>query len=291
MRLHLLDATYELFRAYFAMPSMSAPDGLEVGGVRGLMGSVLRLLTRPEVTHLGCASDHVIESWRNEHLDTYKTGEGMEPEIKAQIPLMEEGLRALGCVVWPMVRYEADDAIGTAVHRFGPDFEQIIICSPDKDFAQLVDGDRVTLYDRRKAEARNEAGVLEKFGVPPASIPDYLALVGDSADGIPGINAWGAKSTATVLRTYARLEDIPDDPTEWTMKVRGAKRLAGNLAANRKAAELYKRLTTISLDAPITESAEDLRWRGPDPEAIRAFAARIGDKRLAQRAIEATPAL
>ena len=283
MTLHLVDATYELFRAYFGRrPKSFAPDGTDVSAVRGLLDSMLSLLAQPEVTHLGCATDHVIESWRNREFDGYKTGAGLPEDLLRQFPMAEDGLRALGCVVWPMVEFEADDAVATAVARYRDDFDAVVVCSPDKDFAQLVDA-RVTLHDRLRRVSYDPDGVLEKFGVPPASIPDYLALVGDSADGLPGIVGWGAKSTGAVLRVYGHLEAIPDDPAAWRVKVRGAARLAGNLAAGREAAMLYRRLATLRTDAPLTESGDDLRWRGPT-EGLDAFAAALGDGRLAERA-------
>lgn len=283
-RLHLLDATYELFRAYHSMPPLRAPDGTNVGAVRGLLGSTLRLLEQPDVTHLACATDHVIRSWRNRELDGYKTGEGIEPDLLAQFPLAEDGLRAIGCVVWPMVEFEADDAVSTAVARYRDDFDAFVVCSPDKDFAQLVD-DQVSLFDRRKRVAMDAGGVREKFGVSPESIPDYLALVGDAADGLPGIRSWGARSTAAVLRVYGHIEAIPDDPADWTVEVRGAARLAANLAPNREAALLYRRLATLRTDVPLTEQADDLAWRGPTGD-LAAFAARLGDSRLTERAAE-----
>lgn len=281
--LHLVDATYELFRAWHALPSLKSPDGAEVGAVRGLLASMVTLLRDPGVTHVACATDHVIRSWRNDLFAGYKTGEGLPADLLAQFPLAEEGLRALGLVVWPMVEFEADDAVATAVERFGPAFERIFICSPDKDFSQLVDDERVVLLDRRRGAVVDEAGVGEKFGVPPRSIPDYLALVGDAADGLPGVPGWGAKSAAAVLSVYGTLEAIPLDPRRWTVKVRGAARLAERLAAHRDAALLYKRLATLRRDVPLAESAADLAWRPPDPDRLRAFCDRIGDRRLPGR--------
>jgi 5'-3' exonuclease len=283
--LHLVDATYELFRAFYAKgPKRHAPDGTNVTGVRGLLGSMLRLLRESRVTHIGCATDQVIESWRNDLFAGYKTGEGMDPELYAQFPLAEEGLRALGLTVWSMVEFEADDAIGSAVHRYRAAFDRVLLCSPDKDFAQLVD-DRVLLVDRMRGKELDPAGVREKFGVEPASIPDWLALVGDAADGLPGVPGWGAKSTAAVLSEYGHLDAIPEDPTTWTVKVRGAARLAENLTRAKDAALLYRRLATLRTDAPVGDDPESLRWRGPDEAALRAFAARIGDERLPERAL------
>ncbi len=280
--LHLVDATYELFRAYFAMPSMTAPDGAEVGAVRGLLSSMVKLLSDPAVTHVGCATDHVVTSFRNDLFDGYKTGEGVDAALLAQFGLAEEGLRALGLAVWPMVEFEADDALASAVAQLGGDFERVLLCSPDKDFAQLVDGERVVLLDRKKDVVTDEDGVRDKWGVSPASIPDWLALVGDAADGLPGVPRWGAKSAATVLAHYGHIEAIPDDADAWTVKVRGAKGLATSLAEHRREALLYKRLATLRVDAPL--EPRDVAWRGVDADALDAFCARIGDRRLPERA-------
>ncbi|MDQ2691224.1 MAG: flap endonuclease, partial [Chloroflexota bacterium] len=214
MKIHLVDGTYELFRNHFGAPPKKAPDGREVGATLGLLRSLLMLVTSPGVTHIGVAFDHVIESFRNDLFTGYKTSEGVDPNLLAQFPLAEEAVSALGLVVWPMVEFEADDALGTAAKRFGKSksVEQILICSPDKDLAQLVDGTRIVCWDRRRDIIIDEAGVVEKFGVPPQSIPDWLALVGDSADGYPGIPGWGAKSASAVLARYVHMESIPDDP-------------------------------------------------------------------------------
>ncbi len=214
MKIHLVDGTYELFRHHFGAPPRKAPDGREVGATVGLLRSMVALLATPGVTHLGVAFDHVIPSFRNDLYPGYKTGEGVDPALLAQFPLAEEAISALGVVVWPMVEFEADDALGTAARRFEKlsPVEQIVICSPDKDLAQLVSGNRVVCWDRRREIVLDEAGVLAKYGVPPESIPDWLALVGDAADGYPGIPGWGAKSAAVVLSSYGHLESIPDDP-------------------------------------------------------------------------------
>ncbi len=242
MKLHLVDGTYELFRAYFALPSISAPDGREVGAVRGFIQTMLTLLRQPDITHVAVAFDSVIHSFRNDLFAGYKTGEGTPPELLAQFPLAEQAAAGLGLVVWPMLEFEADDALGAAANRWwdAPGVEQVVICSPDKDLAQVVRSDRLVTLDRRKDTVMNEAGVREKFGVSPASIPDYLGLVGDSADGIPGIPRWGAKSAAQVLERYGHIEHIPDDPASWAVTVRGAKALAASLAENREAAQLYR---------------------------------------------------
>lgn len=265
MNVHLVDGTYELFRSFYGPPPKKAPDGREVGATIGLLRSLLVLLSAPGVTHLGCAFDHVIESFRNELLSSYKTGVGIDPSLLAQFPLAEEAASALGIVVWPMVEFEADDALATAAHRFrqDPRVDQVIVCSPDKDLAQLVTQDRVVCWDRRQDIVYDEAAVIEKYGVAPASIPDWLALVGDKADGIPGIPTWGARSSSTVLARYGHLEAIPDRVEEWDVPVRGARRLLESLEDHREQAFLYRRLTRLHPDVPLAESLDDLRWRGP----------------------------
>jgi len=262
---------------------MESPDGREVGAVYGLLSSLLALLREDGVTHVGCATDATVESFRNALFDGYKTGEGIDPDLHAQFPLAEEGLRALGLVVWPMEEVEADDALATAAARWADGVEQVVICTPDKDLAQCVRGDRVVLRDRRRKKVYDEAGVREKWGVPPAAIADLLALIGDAADGIPGLPGWGPKSTSTLLNAYGALEEIPLDPAEWTVKVRGAKRLAETLAERRDDALLYKRLATLRTDAPLAEDLPDLEWRGAPREAFQAFCARQGFDRIADR--------
>ena len=236
MKVHLVDGTYELYRAFYGAPPKRADDGAEVGAVRGLLRSMLVLLAEPDVTHVGIAFDHVIESFRNGLYAGYKTGEGIDPALFSQFGLAEEATRALGIVTWPMIEFEADDAIATAALRFAasPAVEQVVICSPDKDLTQCVTADRIVCRDRMRNTTLTETGVTEKFGVPPASIPDWLALVGDSADGFPGIARWGAKSAAAVLAVYKKLEAIPDDPDAWTANVRGARVLAENLRAGTR---------------------------------------------------------
>jgi 5'-3' exonuclease len=282
-KLHLLDATYELFRNFFAMPSSTAPQGQEVGAIRGLIGTVLALLREPDVTHVAAATDHVIESFRNELFDGYKTGEGIVPELLAQFPLAEEALRALGVVVWPMVEFEADDALATAAARFADQVEQVVILSPDKDLGQCVRDGRVVTYDRRRQKTYDAAAVEQKFGVPPACIPDLLALVGDTADGIPGIRGFGMKTAATVLRTYESIENIPDDPADWKVDMRGVERLANALAAQREEAMLYKRLATLRTDVPLRERLDDLRWRGVRRADYERLCERLGFRDLATR--------
>jgi 5'-3' exonuclease len=283
MKLHLLDATYELFRAFFALPSEKGPDGHEVGAIRGLIGSTISLLREPGVTHLGAATDHVIESFRNQLFAGYKTGEGIDPDLFSQFALAEEALRALGIVVWPMIEFEADDALAAAAARLADQVDQVVILSPDKDLCQCVRGTHVVTLDRRRGKTYDEAAVREKFGVGPGSIVDLLALVGDTADGIPGIPGWGMKTAAAVLQVYGALEAIPDDPQRWQVKVRGADRLAAALAAQRDDALLYKRLATLRRDAPIKESLDDLRWRGIRVADYADLCRRLGFGDLAQR--------
>lgn len=264
MKLHLVDATFELFRAYFSRAPETAPNGRPVNAVRGLIDSMLSLLREPNVTHIAGATDHVIRSWRNDVYPDYKTDAGMPPELLSQFGLAERALAALGMVVWPMVEHEADDAIATAVARWAdaPGVEQVVICSVDKDLAQLVRGDHVVLQDRMRRITYDEAGVIAKFGVGPRSIPDYLALVGDSADGYPGLRGWGAKSAGAVLSAYGHIDAIPDDPLEWKLPLRNASRLAATLRDNRDEALLYRRLAILDSDAPINDDLTELEWHG-----------------------------
>ena len=282
MKIHLVDGTYELFRAYFALPSISAPDGREVGAVRGFIQTLLTLLRQPDVTHIAVAFDSVIHSFRNDLFAGYKTGEGTPPELLGQFELAERAAASLGLVVWPMVEFEADDALGAAADRWWDALgvEQVVICSPDKDLAQVVRTNRVVTLDRRKDTVMDEAGVLEKFGVSPASIPDYLGLVGDSADGIPGIPRWGAKSAAQVLAHYGHVEHIPDDIADWEVTVRGAKSLAASLSENKDAALLYRRLATLRLDVPIAQDPPQLEWQGACREPYQQLCAELGFGRL-----------
>ena len=287
MKIHLVDGTYELFRNHFGAPPKKAPDGREVGATLGLLRSLLMLLTSPGVTHVGVAFDHVIESFRNDLYTGYKTGEGVDPNLLAQFPLAEEAVSALGVVVWPMVEFEADDALGTAAARFkkNKSVEQILVCSPDKDLAQLVDGTRIVCWDRRRDIIIDEAGVVEKYGVRPSSIPDWLALVGDSADGYPGIPGWGAKSASVVLEHYKHMETIPDDPLKWTVSSIGAGRaasLAESLSQRREEALLYKKLATVREDVPLTEKLNDLKWQGAYPR-LKTLCHELGDARIPER--------
>jgi 5'-3' exonuclease len=275
MRVHLLDGTYELFRYYFAMPSARDADGREVAAVRGVVASVLSMMTGG-TTHIGVATDHVIESFRNRLWRGYKTSAGVDPELLAQFPLLEEALTALGVVVWPMVECEADDALASAAVKAAEDqrVEQVIVCTPDKDLAQVVQGTRIVQLNRRTRVTYDEAGIVTKFGVPPASIPDYLALVGDSADGYPGLRGWGAKSAAAVLAKFGHIEAIPEDPREWHVNASGPATLAKTLSEERDRALLFRTLATLRTDVPVFESVDELEWKGAT-SAFEAFAARF----------------
>ncbi len=266
MQVHLIDGTYELFRHYFALPKILDAKGREVGAVRGVLASVLSM-TRAGATHLGVATDHVIESFRNDLYPGYKTGAGVPEDLISQFPLLEEALTAMGVVVWPMVEFEADDALATGAALAAQDqrVTQVLICTPDKDLSQCVVGDRIVQFDRRKKELRNEAGVVAKFGVRPASIPDYLALVGDTADGYPGLPGWGAKSTATVLAKYGHLEAIPQHGTNWVVRVANAGGLAETLRARFADAMLFRELATLRTDLSLFTDVDALRWKGPTP--------------------------
>ena len=284
MKIHLVDGTYELFRAFYGAPPAKGPAGNEVGAVRGLLRSLAALLQKPGVTHMGAAFDTVIESFRNHMFAGYKTGEGIDPALFSQFPLAEEGCRALGIATWSMIEYEADDALATAAAHFAADpaVEQVIIACPDKDLTQCVRGTRVVCMDRLKGDLiLDEDAVKAKFGVAPESIPDYLALVGDTADGIPGIKRWGAKSAAAVLARYGHLEDIPDDERTWDVPVRGAASLAASLREGREAARLYRVLATLRTDVPM--DLDGLEWKGADPALFPAFCEAIGERSLPGR--------
>lgn len=271
MRVHLIDGTYELFRAYFGAPGRLDVDGKEIGATRALCSSLAALLADPTVTHVAIAFDHVIESFRNELFAGYKTGDGIEPALFGQFQLAEDACKAMGLVVWSMVEFEADDALATGAHKFGQErhVEQVLLCSPDKDLAQCVRGSRVVCWDRMRNKIYDDAGVKEKFGIGPQSIPDYLALVGDTADGIPGVPRWGAKSSAAVLAQYLHLEHIPASAADWQLSVRGAPALAASLAERKQDALLYRRLATLREDVPLAEELSDLRYRGPVEELLQ----------------------
>ncbi len=264
MKIHLIDGTFELFRHYHALPSARDARGREVAAVRGVLASLLGML-RAGATHVAVATDHVIESFRNDLWPGYKTGEGVEPDLLAQFPLLEEVLAAAGILVWPMVEYEADDALaaGAALAAADPRVEQVIICTPDKDLAQCIDGTRVVQLNRITGATRDEAAVREKFGVTPASIPDYLALVGDTADGYPGLPGWGAKSSATLLARYEHLEAIPAESRSWDVRVANAFTLAETLHQGMDKALLFRTLATLRSDLPLFDDIDQLRWKGP----------------------------
>lgn len=285
LNVHLVDGTYELFRAHFGAPPQTSPAGVEVGATLGLMRSLVSLLREDGVTHVACAFDHVIESFRNDLYPGYKTSEGVPEELLAQFSLAERATQALGVVVWPMVEFEADDALATAAARADrdPDVRQVVICSPDKDLAQCVRGARVVCLDRRRRLVYDEPGVVQKFGVPPASIPDWLALVGDTADGYPGVSRWGERSATTLLARYGHLETIPDDPARWDVTVRGAAGLAQSLQQSRDAALLYRRLATLREDVPLTERPEALRWSGAHRASLEALCEELGDGQIVDR--------
>jgi len=289
VNVHLLDGTYELFRHHFGVPSHITAEGREVAATRGVLGSVLGML-EGGATHIGVATDHVIESFRNDLWPGYKTGAGVDPNLLQQFPLLEEALEAMGVVVWPMVELEADDALGSAatLAAADPNVERVLICTPDKDLAQCVRGGRVVQFDRRKRLILDEAGIVAKFGVTPGSIPDYLALVGDSADGFPGLPGWGARSAAAVLARWHHIEAIPPDPISWNVALRGADRLSAALEEQRDLAYLFRDLATLRTDEPLFQSVESLRWPGPT-SAFEQTAAYLEAPELAERALRLAP--
>lgn len=284
MKIHLIDGTYELFRAHFGAPPKKSVSGQEVGATLGLIRSLLMLLQSPGVTHVAVAFDHVIESFRNDMYAGYKTSEGVEQVLLDQFPVVEKAVSALGVVVWPMVKFEADDAIATATARFKKDksVDQVVICSVDKDLTQMVDGKKVVCWDRRREIILDEKGVVEKFGVKPESIPDYLALVGDSADGYPGIQGWGAKSTSTVLAKFKHIESIPKVPKKLPLGLGRATTLVENLTTNYKEALLFRELSTLREDVPLKETLKDLEWQGAYPK-LKKMCSELGDERIPER--------
>jgi len=288
MKLHLVDATFELFRAFYSRPPRRAPDGRPVNAVQGLIDSMLSLLREPDITHIGAATDYVIESWRNDVYPGYKSSAGIDRDLLGQFRDAERALVALGMKVWPMVPDEADDAIATAVDRFADDprLEEVVICSVDKDLAQLVDGQRIVLRDRMRRITYDEAGVVEKFGVRPESIPDYLALVGDSSDGYPGLPGWGAKSAAAVLWRFGHLDDIPESVLDWEVDIRNAARLAATLAERRDEALLYRHLATLKRDSDLgktTRSLDDLEWHGVPRDSFIGLCEELGFDTVRER--------
>jgi len=283
MQVHLIDGTYELFRYHFAPGGGHlTADGVEVGATRGVLRSLLTMVRNENVTHIAVATDSVIESWRNDLYPGYKNGEGVPAELLAQFPLIEEGLELAGFTVWPMIEYEADDALAAGAVMAAADarVERVVICTPDKDLAQCVTSDgRIVQFDRRKRQLVDEAGVVEKFGVKPESIPDYLALVGDTADGFPGLKGWGAKSTATLLARYGHLENIPADHEEWDVKVRGAAKLGATLVEQVEDAFLFRRIATVDTEGPDVGSVDGIEYRGIQP-GFDAFCERIDGQKL-----------
>ncbi|MGC2694674.1 MAG: 5'-3' exonuclease H3TH domain-containing protein [Candidatus Angelobacter sp.] len=267
MDVHLIDGTYELFRHFFAVPAAADVNGQEIGAVRGVLASVLSMIEKG-ATHIGVATDHVVESFRNDLYPGYKTSEGVPPELLSQFPILEEVLTAMGVVVWPMIYFEADDALASAAAKAAQDdrVKQVLICTPDKDLSQCVVGTRVVQLDRRREILRDEAGVVAKFGVGPQSIPDFLAAVGDSADGYPGLPGWGEKAAAAAFSQYAHLEYIPKDWQKWHPSIRRARALSEALFGSWNDALLFRTLATLRLDVPVFDTVEDLRWKGPRPE-------------------------
>jgi len=273
---HLIDGTYELFRHFYAVPQARDKNGVEVAAVRGVIGSLRGMLNSRVATHMGVATDHVIESFRNDLWPGYKTGEGIDPNLFSQFPLLEEALGAFGVTVWPMVEYEADDAMAAAAVKAAADprVTQVRICTPDKDLSQCVSGTRIVQEDRLRRTTRDEPGVIAKFGVPPASIPDYLALVGDSSDGYPGLPGWGAKSAAAVLAKFGHIENIPADWRSWGVNCARPGALSIALEKDRELALLFRNLATLRTDVPVFDSVDQLEWHGPTP-AFQAFKARL----------------
>lgn len=287
MDIHLVDGTYELFRYFFAVPPASDTHGNEVGAVRGVLTSVLALI-EAGATHVGVATDHVVESFRNDLYPGYKTAEGVAAPLLAQFPVIEEALASMGVVVWPMVEFEADDALASAAAKAARDdhVSRVLVCTPDKDLAQCVTGKRVVQFDRMRQILRDEAGVVEKWGVKPESIPDYLAVVGDSADGFPGLPGWGPKAASVTLSRYQHLEDIPKDWRQWPTTLRGAQRLSTVLFEQWNDALLFRTLATLRLDVPVFETVDDLRWKGPRPDFER-YCERLQSPGLHARAMAA----
>jgi 5'-3' exonuclease len=290
MNVYLIDGTYELFRYFFAVPSAKDINGREVGAVRGVLASVLSMIEQG-ATHLGVATDHVVESFRNDLYAGYKTSEGVDPQLLSQFPILEVALQSMGVMVWPMVEFEADDALASAAAKATKDsrVKQVLICTPDKDLSQSVVGTRVVQLDRRREITRDEAGVVEKFGVKPQSIPDYLAVVGDSADGFPGIKGWGEKAAGGVLSLYPHIEDIPKNWQEWNPAIKRARALAESLFGDWDNALLFRKLATLRMDVPVFETLEDLRWKGPRAD-FEEYCRQLNSSMLFKRATAASQA-
>ena len=288
MDVHLIDGTYELFRHFFAVPSAKDAKGQEIGAVRGVLSSVLSLIEHG-ATHIGVATDHVVESFRNDLYPGYKTSEGVPPELLSQFPIVEEALQAMGVMVWPEVYFEADDALASAAAKASQDDRvgKIFICTPDKDLSQCVVGTRVVQFDRMRNALRDEAGVMTKFGVKPQSIPDFLAVVGDTADGYPGLAGWGVKAAASAFSQYAHLEAIPRNWREWHSSIRRAQSLCESLFSAWNDALLFRTLATLRLDVPVFDSVNDLRWQGPQPD-FKEYCQRLKAPVLFERAMTAS---
>jgi 5'-3' exonuclease len=288
MDVHLVDGTYELFRHFYAVPAALDESGREIGAVRGVIRSVLGMIEQG-ATHIGVATDHVVESFRNELYGGYKTGEGVDPALLSQFPILEEALDAMGVVVWPMVYFEADDALASAAAKAAEDkrVRQVVVCTPDKDLGQCVAGTRVVQLDRRRGAVRDEAGVVAKFGVKPESIPDYLAVLGDTADGLPGVAGWGEKAAAATLSRYSHLENIPKDWRDWHPAISNGRRLATALFQSWQDAMLFRTLATLRLDAPVFESVDELHWDGPRA-GFESLCGKMGAADLLGRAASAT---
>ncbi len=288
MHIHLVDGTYELFRHFFAVPSSLDASGQEIGAVRGVVASVLSMIEQG-ATHIGVATDHVVESFRNELYPGYKTSEGVPPELLSQFPILEEALASMGVLVWPMVYYEADDALASAAVKAANEtqVQQVLICTPDKDLGQCITGNRIVQLDRRRNIVRDEAGIVEKFGVKPQSIPDYLAVVGDTADGYPGLPGWGIKAAALTFSQYPHLEGIPRDWREWHPSIKKARTLAESLFNQWNDALLFRTLATLRLDVPVFETVEELRWQGPQKN-FEEYCARLKSPDLVNRALAAS---
>lgn len=274
--LHLIDGTYELFRNHFGAPPRQTPDGWEIGATEGILRSTLNLLQQEGVTHVGAAFDTVIESFRNHMYDGYKTGEGTPDELFAQFPIAERAMEAMGVTVWSMIEQEADDGLAAAAMKFVDEVDQVVILSPDKDMTQLFGHPKIVGYDRRKQMLVDADGVVEKFGVKPESIPDYLGLVGDTADGFPGLPGWGAKSSSTLLARYDHIENIPPSEDDWDVKVRGAAKLAATLRDNMELALLFRDIATLRTDADIPQSLADLEWKGAHRGEFEAVCDELG---------------